>query len=83
MVELRESELNKMCEDFEKMKFKAEAWWPSIEDIKKYLEPHIKADINFAVWITETANEPQTEEEKASRKYLLKLIYENLVVVDD
>lgn len=82
MVEMTQSKLDELCENFEEMKFKAGPWWPTIEEIKKYIEPHIDERMNFIIWITETADAPQTEEEKASKSYLMKLIYNNLNVVD-
>lgn len=81
MIEINEKELNTLCEHFEEMKFKAGAWWPTVEEIKANIEPRLKSALNFALWITETADEPKTEEEIASKKYLLNLIYKNLKVV--
>ena len=83
MVDIKQSKLDELCEDFEKMSFKAEAWWPTVEEIKTHIEPRLKSCINFALWITETANEPQTDEEKASKKYLMNLLYRNLYIKED
>lgn len=83
MVDITANELDELCDNFENMKFKAESWWPSIEEIQTYIEPNLKVRMPFAIWVTETANEPQTDEEKASKKYLLKLIYDNLNVIDE
>ena len=82
MIDIKQEKLDELCEDFEQMQFKAEAWWPTVDEIKKYIEPRLKSYINFALWITETANEPVTEEEKASKKYLLDILYHNLYVKD-
>lgn len=83
MIEIKQSELDKMCDDFDKMNFKAETWWPTVDEIKNYIEPCLKSKLAFAIWITETANEPQTDEEKAAKRYLLNLIYKNVKVIDD
>ena len=83
MVEIKQSRLDELCEDFEQMKYKAEGWWPTIEEIDKYIKPRFKSSLEFALWITETAGEPQTEEEKAAKKHLLDFIYKNLVITDD
>ena len=77
MIELNQKNLDKLCEDFEKMPYKAGAWWPTVDDINKRLAPFIKEKIAFAIWILETANSPETEEEIASRKLLSRLVYEN------
>lgn len=83
MVEITQSALDEMCENFEEMNFKAGAWWPTEEEINTKIAPFIKERLTFAIWITETASEPQTDEEKAAKKLLLRLIYENLNVTED
>lgn len=83
MIDLNARELDKLCDDFEDMSFKADAWWPSIEEIKEYIEPKLKTMLPFAIWITETANKPETEEEIQSKKYLLRLIYDNVNIIYD
>ena len=70
--------VDKMCEDFETLKIKAGAWWPTVHEINTYLTPVIKEKMAFAIWIMETATPPQTEEEQASRKALARLIYNNI-----
>ncbi len=44
----------------------------SIEDIKKYIEPDLKAHFNVAVWLSQ--KEAKTQQEKETRRYLLTLI---------
>lgn len=83
MVDICQKDLDQMFSDFEEMKFKAGAWWPTMDDVKKKIEPNIREKLKFIIWITETANEPETEEEKAVKKYLLHLIYKNMRVIEE
>ena len=62
--------------------FKCGDWWPTIEEIQTYIEPHLSKNLEFLIWITETADAPQTEEEKASRKYINNLLIKNLKLTD-
>ena len=78
MAEITQKSLDKLCDDFEEITYRAGAWWHSVKDIKTKLEPRIKEKMAFAIWIVETANSPQTDEEKESRKYLMQLICDNL-----
>ncbi len=78
MCEVTEKKLDKLCEDFEKMNYKAGTWWPTVEEINTKIAPRITEKMPFAIWILETAEPPQTDEEKASRKLLSQLVYENI-----
>lgn len=83
MVDISQKDLDQMISDFEEMKFKAGAWWPTIDDVKKKIEPNIREKLKFVIWITETADEPETEEEKAVKKRLLHIIYNNVKVTEE
>ena len=63
-----------LCDRLNSNGYKCGGWWPSIDDIKKYLEPEKEQYIEFMLWIVETADDPVTEEEKESKKYLNKLL---------
>lgn len=43
-----------------------------IEDIKKHIEPNLKINLNFAIWLLQ--KEPTSETEKEARRYLMNLI---------
>lgn len=62
--------------------FKCGDWWPTIEEIKTYIEPHLSKNLEFLIWITETADTPQTDEERASKKYINNLLIKNLKLTD-
>lgn len=83
MVDISQKDLDQMISDFEEMKFKAGAWWPTMDDVKKKIEPNIREKLKFVIWITETADEPETEEEKAVKKRLLHIIYNNVKVTEE
>lgn len=72
-----------MCERLNALNFKCGAWWPTLDDVKKCIEPNIKSNMEFAIWITETASEPKTEEERQVKHYLLQLINNNLRLKED
>lgn len=83
MVEIRQKDLEQLVNDFEEMKFKAGAWWPTMSEVKNKIEPNIKEMLKFVIWITETADEPETEEEKAVKKRLLHIIYHNVKITEE
>ena len=56
-----------MCDRFEQLPFHCGDWWPTIEDIKLKLEPKLEQNLEFLIWISETASAPKTEVQKASR----------------
>lgn len=76
-------EFDTMCEQFSEMSYKCGNWWPTMDEVKQLIEPSIKTSMEFAVWITETADPPQTDEEKEVRRYLIKLINNNLKLKED
>lgn len=81
--EITYDELDAMLDRFDKAKYKCGNWWPSLEEIKQYIEPDIKNKLEFALWISETATEPITDEDKIARQYLNKLINNNLQIKGD
>lgn len=71
-----------MCDRHEKLDFQCGSWWPSINDVKTKLEPKLEQNLEFLIWVSETANPPQTEEEKASQRYINELLKKTLVFID-
>lgn len=63
-----------LCDRLNDNEYKCGNWWPSVEEIKKYLEPKKEEYAEFMLWIVETADAPVTDEEKASRNYLNRLL---------
>ena len=77
------NELDALCNRLEEMPFKCGYCWPTLEQIEKYLATNPKKNMEFMIWITETASEPKTEEEKMAKKRLLKLINKNITIKDE
>lgn len=71
-----------LCERFANAQFKCGKWWPTIEEIKQNIEPKLDQNLEFLIWITETADKPMTDEQKASRTYINNLINKTLRFVD-
>lgn len=80
MATITQSKFDEMLEAFETMQYRCDDWFPSIEEIKEYLEPNIERDYKFALWILETSNEPQTQKKKEARRYLMNLVYNHLSI---
>ena len=74
--ELTMEKLDALCEKFDSFPFKCGAWWPTIQEIKTHIEPNLKGNLEFLIWIAETADTPRTEQERESKKYINNLIFE-------
>ena len=72
-----------MCERLNDLSFRCGSWWPTMSEVKQYIEPNIKANMEFVIWITETASEPKTKEEQEVKHYLLQMVYNNLKLKED
>ena len=72
-----------MCERYDAAEYKCGDWWPSVIDVQTKLEPKIEQNLEFLIWIAETANEPKNEEQKASKKYINDLLKKTLVFIDE
>ena len=70
-----------LCERFDKAYFKCGNWWPTIDEIKKNIEPRLDQNMEFLIWITETAAPPVTQEQREARKYINNLINKTLKFV--
>lgn len=78
MANITQSRFNEMCEAFDEMQYRCGDWFPTMDEIKKYLEPNIERDYKFAIWILETSDKPNTPEKVEARRYLMSLVYNNL-----
>lgn len=54
---------------------------PSIDEIKKYIEPDMHTNLKAALWVTETYK-PKNQEEREAVRYLKRLIQESLDLTD-
>lgn len=73
--------LDALSEYFKELGLSTHGWYPSLEDIEKYIKPNLSDNIGFIFFILETAGTPQTEEQKRSRQILLNLFNENTNIV--
>lgn len=73
-------EYDNLCDRLSNNEYKCGAWWPTVEEISKYLEPEKEKYIEFMLWVLETAENPNNEEEKESKKYLNKILRETLKI---
>ncbi len=76
-------EYDLLADRVSKNNFKCGDWWPTIEEIKTKIEPNVNKYIEFLVWILETAEMPETPEQKASKNYINKLLINNLKLVNN
>ena len=75
-------ELDALYERIGSNSFRAYDWWPTVEELKTYVEPHPEPFIEFLIWILETADDPETPEEEESKKYINRLLIKLLKIKD-
>lgn len=80
--EMPYAKFDAMCDRFDNASFKCGAWWPTVFQVKEYIEPKIEQYLEFLIWIAETADAPRTEEERESKKYINNLIYNTIKFTD-
>ena len=61
--------------------YQCNGWWPSPEELDEKLD-EINPNIPFLIWIVETNPDPETEEEKASKRHINRILRENLKLYD-
>lgn len=76
-------EYDLLADRVSKNNFKCGDWWPTVEEIKTRIEPNVGKYIEFLVWILETADMPETKEQKESKNYINKLLINNLKLVNN
>lgn len=75
-------ELDILYERIGENQFKAYDWWPTVEEIKNYIESKPEKYIEFMIWILETADDPETPEEEESKKYLNRILRNTIKIKD-
>lgn len=73
--------LDVVSEAFKKAGLSVQGWYPSLEEIERFVKPNLPNNIDFIFFILETAGTPQNEEQRRSRQILLNLFNENAVIV--
>lgn len=79
-VDFTQTEFDKLCDYFDQFEFQCGPWFPSLEEIKEKIEPNIDENIYFAIWILQTSRAPETDKVKTARRYLMRLVNDNIVV---
>lgn len=77
------SELDALCNRVGDNSYKCGDWWPTIEEIKTYIEPNLSKHVEFLCWILETADAPVTKEQIESKKYINALLIRSIHVTGD
>lgn len=63
--------------------FRCGNWWPTIEMLKQKVVPKPEKYIEFLMWILETADEPEEDWQKESKKYISQLLYKTIKIKDE
>ena len=69
---------DRLCERIKNNPYQCTDWWPSPKELKEKIGNEINSSIEFLIWILETNLEPETDEEKESKRYINKLLIDNL-----
>lgn len=75
-------EYDQLVERLESISYNPEGYFPTIEEIKKYLEPNFLENYKYMIWLTECNLKPETDEEKASYNYLNKILNKHIKLID-
>lgn len=82
MKEMSEDNFYAMCDRFDEASFKCGKYYPTIDEIQKYIEPEVEKNLDFLIWISETAESPKTPEQAEARTYINNLINKHLKITD-
>ena len=76
-------EYDALIEKLEKISYKPEGYYPTVQEIKDNLEPEFDKNFDYIVWLTECNENPDTKEGILARNYLNRLLIKKLVLVDE
>ena len=76
-------EYDALIEKLEKISYKPEGYYPTVQEIKDNLEPEFDKNFDYIVWLTECNENPDTEEGILARNYLNRLLIKKLVLVNE
>lgn len=71
-----------MCDRIQNNPYQCDGFWPTKEELQEKLNGEINQNIDFLTWLLETNEEPETEAEIESKKYINKLLRDNLKLYD-
>lgn len=82
MKKMTYEDYDALCERLHINPYQCQDWWPTPGELKEKIGSDINQHIDFLIWILETNLPPEIEEEKKSKKYINKLLRENLKLQD-
>ena len=77
---------DEMCELYDKMEnmeFSVDRWYPTKEDIEKFVLPNPEKYVKFLVWLTQNPHLCMTREEKNVEKIINRILNNTIDVIDD
>ena len=74
-------ELDALYERIGSSEFRCETW-PSLTEVKHKVANSPKKEIEFLIWILETSNEPENEDEERVKRYINRLLIDTIEIVD-
>ena len=83
VLQMTFDEYDALIEKLEKISYKPEGYYPTVQEIKDNLEPEFDKNFDYIVWLTECNENPDTEEGILARNYLNRLLIKKLVLVDE
>ncbi|MDB8756872.1 MULTISPECIES: hypothetical protein [unclassified Ruminococcus] len=76
-VELSKEKFMELQNNILNVQFDVEDWWPSMDEAKRLLAPNFSKCFDFIIWFLKN-NVPITSEQKEVKKFLEKLVRDNL-----
>lgn len=78
-ITISEEDFEKYCEVFDRMKWQAKEYAPTVEEIQKEILPNMKQYALFLIWIDCTGEE--TPANKESREWIREILKESLEII--
>lgn len=75
-------EYDAMSERISRNPYRCIDWWPEPQELHKKIGKDLKLHIDFLVWLLETNAPPENAEEEKSKRYINKLLRDNLQLYD-
>ena len=83
-IKLTFEQYEHMVDILGRISLRPNGFWPSVSEVKKELEPNIRKNLPFIIWLLEyNPSENLSKEDKIKRRYIQKLINTNLELVYD
>ena len=57
-------------------------WWPDVQDIEGTNLSDDRTFLEFLLWLTLTAEPPQSEADKLSRRRINRILYQKIILED-